>query len=183
MEANREVLILVDADVIIHLYKADKISLLNDLYPGRICMLDLVLEELRNNKTVRNFIENLFILKQAKEIKFPTSSNQETLTEYLMLRKTAKGKGESACLAYCKHYKSIIASSNTTDIRNYCEVNSIAYLTTLDLFAVALKRGKLTEVEIDILIGKITRNNESYLCCRKISDHLKFHFKSEKLLY
>jgi hypothetical protein len=34
--------ILVDADVLIHLFKADRISILKDLYPNRVFMLDVV---------------------------------------------------------------------------------------------------------------------------------------------
>lgn len=121
MEASREVLILVDADVIIHLFKADKASLLNKLYPGRIRMLDIVLTELLNNRTVRNVVGNLLTYKQVEEIKFPTSSNLAMFQEYLILRKTLKGMGESASLVYCKQNKHIIASSNMKDIRDFCE--------------------------------------------------------------
>jgi alanine dehydrogenase len=37
---SSKVLILLDSDVVIHLFKAEKISLLNELFPGRIRMLD-----------------------------------------------------------------------------------------------------------------------------------------------
>ncbi len=40
---GRQVLILLDADVLIHFAYADKISLLNKLFPGRLRMLDMVL--------------------------------------------------------------------------------------------------------------------------------------------
>jgi predicted nucleic acid-binding protein len=183
MEMNRTVFILVDADVIIHLFKADKISLLNDLYPGRIRMLDVVLAELLANRTVCKIVENMFNLKLAEEIAFPTSSNQAMFHEYLMLTRMHKGKGESACLVYCKHHKHIIASSNTKDILDFCETHDIAYLTTLDILSIALKRGMLTEAEINGLIRKITRNNESHLCCKSIGEHLNWHFKIDKLLY
>lgn len=182
MEMSRDVFILVDADVVIHLFKADKISLLNELSPGRIRILDIVLTELLKNKTVSNIVDNLFKLKQVEEIKFPTISNQAMFQEYLKLRKT-KGSGESACLVYCRHNRHIIASSNTKDIRDYCETNDIAYLTTLDILSIALSREILTRAEIDGLIRKITKNNESHLCCKSISDHLQWHFSRDKLLY
>lgn len=40
--------ILIDADVLIHLFKADKISILNELYLGQVFMPDK--RELDNNE-------------------------------------------------------------------------------------------------------------------------------------
>lgn len=107
------VLILIDADVLIHLFKAEKVSLLNDLFPKRLRMLDIVLNELRNNQTIRNNIDSIFLFSGITEIPLPTTSNPELLREYVGLSKTIKGDGERATLLYCKYYKHIIASSNT----------------------------------------------------------------------
>ncbi len=110
---SKEVLILLDADVVIHFFKADKVSLLNELFPRRLRMLDIVLDELRNNRTVSPVVDNLFVLKQVEEIRFPT---HQLLKEFAALKTTILGKGERACLLYCKHHQHIIASSNTSDI-------------------------------------------------------------------
>lgn len=179
MTKSNEVLILLDADVVIHLFKADKISLLNELYPHRVRMLDYVKSELQENPTIRSIVENLFTWKQVQEIKFPLA----LFKEFKSLKSKMEGKGERACLVYCKHNAQIIASSNTKDIVPYCEEHSIAYLTTLDLFTVAIHRGKLTPAEANALIQKITLNKESYLCCPTIEIHQTHHFKQEKLLY
>lgn len=50
--------ILLDAEVIIHFYKADRLSLLQELYKGRLLVLDFVLEELLRNKTIAPYVEN-----------------------------------------------------------------------------------------------------------------------------
>ncbi len=180
---NNRVLILLDSDVVIHLFKADKVSLLNELFPGRVRILDIVLEELLKNRTIRNVIENLFTFKQVEEIKFPTTSNPMLLQEFVALRSTINGMGERACLVFCKHYQNIIASSNTIDIVPYCKANDIAFLTTLDIFSIALERKKMSENEINTSIKRITKNNESYLCCKTIAEHLSVHFDKKKLLY
>ena len=180
---SSKVLILLDADVVIHLFKADKISLLNMLFLGRIRMLDIVLKELLENRTVREIVENLFIYRQVEEFKFPTTSNSTLLNEYFALASTINGSGERACLVYCKHYRNIIASSNTTDIVPYCLANGIAYLTTLDFFMIAVKKRKMSAREANNLIQKITKNSESYLCCKSIEEHEKKHFDPQKLLY
>lgn len=176
---NSKVLILVDADVIIHLYKADKISLLNDLYQSRVRIIDIVLSELLSNLTINKVVENLFRFKQIEEIKFP----QSLYIEFNKIKDIVKGKGERATLIYCKHNYDIIASSNTKDIVPYCKENSMSFITTLDIFTIAIERKLMNETEANLCISKITKNNESYVCCKTIEDHRKFHFNKEKLLY
>jgi hypothetical protein len=114
--------ILVDADVLIHLFKSDKISILNQLYPKRVYMLDVVLSELKENRTIRNNLYSILLFSGIKELIFPSSSNPILFREFLALKKQIKGDGESACLVYCKHHHSdIITSSNTKDIKPFCE--------------------------------------------------------------
>jgi hypothetical protein len=180
---SNKVLILLDADVVIHLLKADKISLLNELYPGRLRMLDIVLSELRNNRTINSVIDNLFIFKQVEELKFPTTSNPALLTEYILTKKQISGDGERACLLYCKHYQHIIASSNTKDIVPFCKEHSLAYLTTLDILSVAVRRNKITSDEANLCIQKITHKGESYLSCNDINIYMNNHFDESKLQY
>jgi hypothetical protein len=183
MTSSNQVLILLDADVTIHLFKAEKISLLNDLFPGRMRMLDIVLSELLNNPTIKEVAQNLFTFKQIIEIKFPTTSNPQLFKEYISLKNMIKGPGERACLLYCKYYQHIIASSNTKDIKPFCEEHSIAYLTTLDILSIAVHRGLITNQEANECIKKITFNKLSYLCCNTIEEHKAKHFDSLKLLY
>ncbi len=182
MIQSEKVLILLDADVVIHLFKAERISLLHELYAGRLRMLDIVLAELLNNRTVNKIVESLFVFKHVEEIKFPTISIPSLLQEFVRLKYEIEGAGERASLLYCKHFKQIIASSNTRDIVPFCEANSIAYLTTMDLFAVAVDRGKMTSKEVEACVNLIL-NQKSYLCCHSLEEHIRRHFKQEKLLY
>jgi hypothetical protein len=182
MITSEKVLILLDADVVIHLFKADKLSLLDELYKGRLRMLDIVLAELLHNRTINKVVENLFRFKQIEEITFPTISNPAMFSEYVKLKSAIRGDGERACLLYCKYFKQIIASSNTSDIVPFCEENDIAYLTTLDIFTVAIERGKISKKDVTNCI-KMIFDKGSYLCCNSIEEHGKKHFKKEKLLY
>jgi predicted nucleic acid-binding protein len=175
--------ILVDADVLIHLFKADKISILNQLYRNRVHILDIVLSELKENRTIRNNIDSILLFSGIKEITFPTTSNPTLFREFLSLKKEILGEGERACLVYCKHHADIVASSNTKDIKPFCDKNGMAYLTTLDVFCVAIAKGLITDKEINELIKKITANNESYLCCSTIEAHRAKHFDTSKILY
>ncbi len=176
---SNKVLILLDADVIIHLYKAEKLSLLNELYKGRLRVLDVVLTELNNNPTINKSFSTYFSLLQLEEIIFPLS----LLQEYINLKKNIKGTGESACLIFCKHNNHIIASSNTTDILPYCKEHSIAFLTTLDILTIAVKKGKMAMLEANELIKKITHKDESRVCCKTLEEHIKKHFDNNKLQY
>lgn len=175
--------ILIDADVLIHLFKADRISILNELYPRRVFMLDVVLSELKENRTIRNRIDSILLFSGIQELHFPTTSNPKLFQEFLALKKQIKGEGESACLVYCKHHSDIVASSNTKDIKPYCEENGMAYLTTLDILCVAVSKGLLTDSEVNQLIAKITHNQESHLCCKTIEEHRKNHFDSMRINY
>ncbi|MDD4157571.1 MAG: hypothetical protein PHY08_13480 [Candidatus Cloacimonetes bacterium] len=103
MEKNK-VLILIDADVIIHLFHASKITLLKDLYQDRVKVLDIVVDELRSNRTINNSLDSIFIFSSLEEIPFPTN---KLLGEYAQLKREINGKGESATLVYCKNYNNI----------------------------------------------------------------------------
>src|SRR5262245_15546434 len=129
------VLILLDSDVVIHLLKADCTSLLQILFPGRLRMLDIVLDELKNNPTVNDVIDNLFRFLGVVEVNFPTTSNPQLFMEYISLQTEIKGDGERATLLFCKANNHIIASSNYNDIALFCTKNQMAYLTTLDILA------------------------------------------------
>ena len=145
-------------------------------------MLDIVLDELRNNRTIRENIDSIFLFSGIQELTLPTTSNPALFSEYLKLKKEIHGDGERATLLYCKYNQHIIASSNTKDIVPFCRTHSIAFITTLDIFAIAIHKGLITEPEADQLILKITSNN-SFLCCKSIQEHLINHFDQEKYLY
>jgi len=174
---SSKVLIIIDADVLLHFFKADKISLLNTLYPKRLKMMDMVLDELRSNRTIRKYLDSIFLYSGIEEIEFPTS---KLIHEYLALKSSIDGKGERATLVYCKNYRNIIASSNTSDIVPYCHLHSIEYLSTLDILSVAVHMKKITERDANLAISLILSSG-SFLCCNSIAQHAK-HFDSKKLL-
>lgn len=178
--SNGAVNILLDSDVIIHFVKGDRISALIELFPRRMMMLDRVDEELRKNNTVNVILENMIKLKSLSIVPFP-SKDINVLKEYAQLVKT-KGKGESACLAYCRHHPHIIASSNLTDIRGYCEQHQVAYLTTMDILCIALHRNILTETECNDFIQKV-RSSNSKLPNMKIAQYKAQLFETIKYSY
>ena len=127
----RKTKIVLDADVIIHFMEADCFSLLPAIFPEyEYLILDVVYDEIsKNSKT-----KELFVPKG------------ESIKEYFLLQRTL-GKGESACMVYCRDNRDVLGSSNLKDIRKYCSENDITYLTTLDFLYYAYCRGKMTEQE------------------------------------
>lgn len=63
----------------------------------------------------------------------------EIMREYALLTKTL-GRGESACMVYCRYNHDVIDSSNLRDIKAYCQTHKITYLTTVDFLYHAIQK-------------------------------------------
>lgn len=87
-----------------------------------------------------------------------------------------KGDGESACLAVVRYNKTILASSNLRDIKNYCITHKIDYLTTMDFLCAALTGGIFDESKCNHFLqkvlaagGKLPVKNRKEYTCREIN--------------
>jgi hypothetical protein len=92
------------------------------------------------------------------ETKILLDAGDEVKREYYRLtgsRGGHRGKGESAIMAYCRFHKDVLASSNLTDIANYCEEYGIVYITTMDFLSEAFRQQILTEKECDDFIKSV----------------------------
>jgi predicted nucleic acid-binding protein len=164
----KKVKIILDADVLIHFYKADRLSILHTIFPSyEYVILSIILEEEIYGKTLDCIKNHILLLKKIKIEKWNPSG--EMLREYACLLKKY-GKGESACMAYCKFNHDIVASSNLKDIKEYCDENDITYLTTMDFLYEAFKRNILTENECNLFISTVIEKG-SKLPNIKITEH------------
>ncbi|MBO4402635.1 MAG: hypothetical protein J5792_02980 [Bacteroidales bacterium] len=146
-----KVKIVLDADVLIHFAKGDMLSLLPDILPEyEHVILSTVYEEIHS---IRNQVDNhVRFLKNITLERFnPTG---DMLKEYALLLKYY-GKGESACIAYCKFTHHVIGSSNLKDIKDYCLREHITYLTTLDFLYYAFVRKLISAEECSAFITKV----------------------------
>lgn len=143
--------IVLDADVIIHFSKAGRLSILPNIFPKcNYIILDVIYKEL---KTIQNQINNqIYFLKNISIEDFSPSGKM--LMEYAMLTNTF-GRGESACMAYCKYTNNVIGSSNLKDIKTYCSENKITFLTTLDFLCYAYTKKIMSEKECDEFIDEV----------------------------
>ena len=146
-----KVKIILDADVLFHFAKAGRLSMLPDILPEyEHVVLSAVYGEIGS---IQDQLDNqiLFLKNISKETFNPTG---EMLVEYARLLKTF-GKGESACMAYCRYTHNVIGSSNLKDIKEYCERQRITYLTTLDFLYYGIKRGKMSVEECEQFVKDV----------------------------
>ena len=149
--------IVLDADVIIHFVKAGQFSLLLDIFPEyQYLILDVVYDEVTVSRAMKTQIDNTltFLASRIANVKFDLKG--ESRLEYARLRNTLfLGKGESACMVYCRDNKDVLGSSNLRDIKEYCNLNQITYLTTLDFLYYAFIRKKMTKEDVDAFIAEV----------------------------
>ena len=144
--------VVLDADVLIHFAKGGMLSILPSILPEfEHIILKPVYDEI---KTIRSQVDNQVNL--LKNISLEDFNPQgEMMREYAVLSSNF-GRGESACMAYCKFTNNVIGSSNLKDIKDYCAKEQITYLTTLDFLYYAYKRGKITEAECRQFVSDVT---------------------------
>ena len=143
--------IVLDADVLIHFSKAERLSLLPEILAEyNYVILSTVYEEA---KTVRQQLDNQARwMRNIRIVKFQPTG--EMRNEYAILS-GQYGRGESACMAYCKYTHNVIGSSNLRDITSYCQNNGITYLTTLDFLYYAFIRKIMTKRECHDFIATV----------------------------
>lgn len=168
---SKELHIILDADVIIHFCKGRLIGQLPYIFPNKLLIPDIVYTEaLSRNHQVE--VQNLLNFKLAEE--FSIKSNLNIFKEYIRLTKSGLGKGESACMAYCRYTKDAIGSSNIKDIKDYCNEHQIQYLTTMDFINAAFEKEILTEAECDEFIYDV-KSKGSKLPCSTIKEYRENH--------
>lgn len=160
--------IILDADVIIHFCKGEAIGLLPGIFKNKIFIPDIVYYE-SLSRQYKVVIDNLLNFKLVSELSI--TSEKEVLVEYNRLQKQF-GKGESACMAYCRFHNDVIGSSNLKDIKTYCETHRIEYLTTMDFLAEAYRLGVMNEVTCDYFIYMVKLKG-SRLPSNTITEYLK----------
>lgn len=104
MATKTDKLILLDADVISHFISGGQFGLLPSIFKNKKVILDIVAYELRASKKFKTYIENTIATGFIREINF--QGDKQITMEFAKLIKSF-GKGESACMAYCKFNKDI----------------------------------------------------------------------------
>ncbi|MBC8319844.1 MAG: hypothetical protein H8E34_03890 [Bacteroidetes bacterium] len=157
MEIDPNAKILLDADVLIHFIRGNQIGNLHRVFNNELILIDIVFNEVFMGSSLRTPVENLIKFGFVTEMKLDDAGS-DVKREYYRLtgsRGGNLGKGESAIMAYCRYNDDVLASSNLTDISNYCEEHGITYLTTMDFLAEAFRTSLLKEAECDEFIKSV----------------------------
>lgn len=140
--------IVLDADVVIDFIDGHQLFILPKILPTYdFVILDLVLnQELGKHPATKQYIDRqIEWFKETSNLSIlEWKPDKETLQIYSLLSRT-KGKGESACIAYCQTHSEVLASCNLRDTKQYCEENGITYITFLDLMWYAWRNNVLSE--------------------------------------
>lgn len=148
-------LILVDADVVSHFISAGEILCLPKIFPIPVKLLDKVYAELSRWPNRKQEVDNLLNFKLLEVIPFP-EDNPEIVKEFFYIQNVLdKGMGESACMAVARYTKNILASSNLKDIKRYCDMHKIVYLTTMDFLCQAFATKLFDEARCNAFIQSV----------------------------
>ena len=151
-------IILIDADVVSHFITGGEVTILPAVFPGNpIYILDKVYAELQQwpSSAMQREVGLLISNRILQLMDFP-EENDEIKREYFWIKNMQfRGDGESACLAVARFNKNVLASSNLRDIKNYCTMHKIDYLTTMDFLCEALRKGIFTTERCNTFIGKV----------------------------
>jgi hypothetical protein len=155
--------ILLDGDVISHFIKGELFDLLPNLYPKRLIILDVVKTEIYQRKGWDIIINKLIKKHRIEEATFPEDIEYKKEFAYLVsIYGLGLGRGESACLVYCRFNQDILASSNLRDIHRYCSLHKIDFLTTVDILFEGFTKGLISEVDCDTFITKVKNKGSKF---------------------
>jgi hypothetical protein len=156
-EIDNSKAIVFDADVIIHFLNGGRLEDLFKILPNKSLLLNKVYDEFVFEKT-KSAIDDLLHRKVITKITI--DGDLDMVAEYARLkgRLMNRGTGESACMAYCRYKKDVIASSNLKDIRSYCTMHKVENLNTMDFVRIAYESEKWNQEECDVFIKKLVRN-------------------------
>ena len=89
----------------------------------------------------------LSFLKNIDEETFGQSPEQKKeFARLTSISGLALGRGESACMVYCRYNHDVVGSSNVSDVTAYCTEHGITYLTTNDFLYYGISRGIITNL-------------------------------------
>lgn len=155
---DKKVKIVLDADVIIHFAKGGLLNILPTILSEyEFVVLDKVMEEI-HRPALTQLQNQIAFLKNIREVKFGLTAEERR--EFARLTsKLCLGKGESACMAYCRYNYDVVGSSNLRDITDYCRENHITFLTTIELLYYGIARSIITKEDADNFIKRVNAQN------------------------
>ena len=174
---GRKTKIVLDADVIIHFAKGDRLDMLPKILPEyQFIVLDVVKKEIP--LLLVSILQKVMIQDKTivEETFGKTAGEVKEYARLISKDGMALGRGESACMVYCLYHHDVVGSSNTKDVTAYCDEKGITYLTTCDFLYYAIHRKLMTKAEADAFIANVRRlgsfppivDFDTYVCTKII---------------
>ena len=170
-------IVLVDTDVISHFIATGNISRLAEIFkPNELFVVDIVYEEACRHPwdaDRKAKVDAWLSSIKKKPIAFPFHV-ENVKKEFYRIKKEngLTDMGERACMAMAKYGKEVIASSNFSDIKSYCDANDIEYLGCLDILYIAMQKGLITEAECDAFISDAMALNHARFPVSAMKDYV-----------
>lgn len=125
--------IVLDTDVISSFVWVERFDIIVDLYSPEIIILNVVKEELAKVSHIFNRVNKYIESGDVQMVKIDPYSDVGLEYFHLLDDLWSVGKGEAACMAYCRYHNCILGSNNFTDILNYSHEFGIRIKTTVDI--------------------------------------------------
>lgn len=171
-----------DTDCISSFLWTDKGCLLTQLYPKRIVIPKIVLDELSRVHKPK-FTQRLTSLLNSGEartmdIDYGTEAFSlfRQMTTLPAPGKPAIGNGEASALALAKEHSGIIASNNFRDIKFYIRDLELQYLSTGDILFEAFNDGLLSPKEAE-LIWKTMLEEDCWIGAQSFEEYMNKPYK------
>lgn len=158
--------ILIDADVISHFIATNRIDMLTViLAPHAVYVVDNVYKEATWHPTDsqrKAKVDAWMTRCKVTHIGFPYM-NEHIKKEFYRLKKASPllGEGERACLSIARFGHEVVASSNFRDVASYCDAFGIEYIGTLDILAIAIRKGIYTAEDCNCFIADAINLNKA----------------------
>jgi hypothetical protein len=173
MDITEDNILVFDADVLIHFMQAGCFSDLRKIYPkNKKIVLQKVYDEVQIYKESKTMLDSAInIFKFLELVTFPLSTDMLKEFAHLTSPIMNMGKGESACMSYCKFTNDVVVSSNLKDVGAYCRRHNIGLLSTLDLVQWALENSIWSEEDCNNFI-KLVLKKGGRLPCATIQEYI-----------
>lgn len=174
MAIPKDKILVFDADVLIHFMQAGCFSDLKRIYPdNKKVVLQKVYDELQVYSKSKTMLDSaIHSFKFIEIADFPLSAEMMNEFAHLTSPLMDMGKGESACMSYCRFTDDVIVSSNLRDVGEYCKRHTIELLTTMDLVSWALENSLWTEDDCNTFI-KIVKKSGGRLPFDTVGEYMK----------
>ena len=158
--------IFFDADCLSAFLWSDRGSLVTALYPGRVVIPQLVVDEMRRTRSPE-FVRRLDGIIDSDDVQVvDIDVGSRAFISYQGLRHARKaiGRGEASALALAEENNGIVGSNNLSDIMEHIRAKKLRHETTAGILVRAYEEGLISSLEEgDAIWAKMIAEGDCWL--------------------